>query len=812
MIRKQTSRRGGRSMVATAGLLLLGSLALSPAGAPTASAQTAGQGQGQGQAQCARVRVHPGRGVPSWLERCGRVAPAGNPEENAREVLRPLAPAFGLRPDGGDLVFAGVKQVPAATNVRFEQVHKGVQVYLGAVQVKYDQAGTVQLVNNHAVPDLNVDVRPGITAEQATRAALNAVGGSSQLRAPTTTTLVIYAEGTSPTLAWHVVVRTAAPAREWHVMVDATTGTGLASWDELRHVTGSGQVNHPNPVQATGNTTLTDNGDATSATLDAARTPLPLAHLDAGTTLKGTYVDVTSPAVTGCSLPYVPGTASEVTRVYDYNRSDDRFEEATTYAAIDGVQTWFQSLGVTNANNRSMPVDVHCIPEDQSFFGGDDQALHLGDGGVDDGEDADIIVHEYGHAVQHDQVPGFGPGSQTEQRAMGEGFGDFLAGLYYINAGDAAYLANHKYCIGEWDATSYRPVVAGEPACLRWINGRNEATGADIGTYGGTPVNEHDDGRFWSATLTCVYEGMGGNAAARDDVMKLVLAHHFDLLPDDTTAAFDKAVDALLLEDRLLFGGTHQVLIASCAKNRLGIAYSIRPPSLPAVVRTSTNWLLRTSLTSGDLAPFTYGARPLVPLMGDWNGDGTKTPGTFEAGTFKLRNSNSTGAIDSSFTFGDPRGFPVAGDFNGGGRDDVAVFRNGLWQVRYTESAVEASFSWGFAGTWPAVVPVAGDWDGNGTDGIGLFALDTPLATAGTWILRHTAAAGPTDIGPFTFTAGAGSYPVAGDWDADGVDTVGVKLGTQWSLRNTNNAGVANITFSYGLANDLPLIWQRPLP
>jgi hypothetical protein len=815
--------RGGRRLsacrsrvrvAASASLLFVGGLTLSAVQGPAALAQAGGQGQGQARGQCARVKDHPQRGVPYWLERCGQVPPAGNPEANGRGVLGVLAPVFGLRADGRDLRLAEVKQGAAATHVRFQQLHDEVPVYLGSVLVKYDQAGTVQLVNNHTLPRLNVDVRPEITADQAIGLALATVAGSERLRAPTTTALVIYGEGISPTLAWHVIVNTAEPAGEWHVMVDADAGTVLAVWDELRHDTGSGRFYHPNAVQQTGNTGLRDNGDVTNATLDSARTELPLAHLDTGTKLKGAYVDVTSAAVAGCSLPYVPGTASEATRVYNYTRNDDRFEEATAYAAIDGTQSWFQALGVTNANNRPIPVDVHCIPDDNSFYSSGDGALHFGDGGVDDAEDADVIVHEYGHAVQDNQVPGWGPGNTTEQRAMGEGFADFLAGMYYLNTGDSGFLATYKYCIAEWDAVSYNPVVPGNAGsgCLRWINGRNESNGADIGTYGGVPVHVHDDGRFWSAALTCIYEGMGGNSTARDDVMKLVLAHHFDLVPDSSTTAFEDAVDALLLEDQGLFGGANQVVIASCAKQRLDIVTPIRPPSLPALVRGSTTWLMRTSLKSGDLPAFTYGTTPLVPIFGDWDGDGTKTVGTYEAGTFRLRNTNSAGLPEVTFNFGsDPRGFPVAGDFNGLGRDDVAVFRNGTWQIRYTETATTASFNWGAPGVWPSIVPVAGDWNGDGQDGIGLFAYNTPLAPAGTWTLRQTAGPGGTDIGPFTYTAGAGSYPVVGDWNADGIETVGVKLGTQWSLRNTNTAGAANITFSYGLGNDLPAVWQRPL-
>jgi hypothetical protein len=49
---------------------------------------------------------------------------------------------------------------------------------------------------------------------------------------------------------------------------------------------------------------------------------------------------------------------------------------------------------------------------------------------------------------------------------------------------------------------------------------------------------------------------------------------------------------------------------------------------------------------------------------------------------------------------------------------------------------------------------------------------------------------------------------VVGDWNGDGIDTVGVKLGSAWSLNNANDASAADLSFSYGLANDLPLTWR----
>jgi len=228
------------------------------------------------------------------------------------------------------------------------------------------------------------------------------------------------------------------------------------------------------------------------------------------------------------------------------------------------------------------------------------------------------------------------------------------------------------------------------------------------------------------------------------------------------------------------------------------------PKSLPAVVRTSTTWLLRDSATTGPpTTSFTYGTPPLAPLMGDWDGNGSRTAGTYSAGTFKLRNANAAGPANITFTFGDRRGYPVAGDFNGDGTDDVAVFREGLWQVRLSTGAT-SSFTYG-SGLWPATVPVTGDWNDDGIDGVGIYTYGSA-----TWELRNSASAGPADAGSFVFGTAASSYPVPADFDGDGLDSVAVKTGITWAARSTNTAGPAELTFDYGLADDLPLTWRMP--
>jgi hypothetical protein len=236
--------------------------------------------------------------------------------------------------------------------------------------------------------------------------------------------------------------------------------------------------------------------------------------------------------------------------------------------------------------------------------------------------------------------------------------------------------------------------------------------------------------------------------------------------------------------------------------------YRLSNPGRPGVVNSSTTWKIRFTLDTGPpRLEVTYGTKPLVPVAGDWDGDGARTPGTFERGVFQLRNTFTSGGPDVTFTFGDPRGFPVAADFDGNGIEDVAVVRNGTWQVRYlgNNAPADATFSFGPALSWPTVVPVAGDWDGDTIAGIGYMDRST-----GMWYLRNSVSAGPPDITPFEYQPLPASYPIVGDWDGDYVETIGVKsaTGTGWALSNTNTSAAPTINLDFGTgSSDLPFTW-----
>ena len=554
----------------TVSIVILSALALLAPAAQAAAPKTV--------ASCQAARVDKAAAVARTLSDCGKVDLGRGAEGAARQAVGRLSGALGVRRDTSDLGLMRADKTAAGPRLRFQQFVKGVPVHNGQVAVALDTDGSVIQVGNSASTDRTLDTTARVSRAQALLTASRRVPSGDDTVAAPKTSLVAEPTAHRLELAWLVLLPVRAPRGDWNVVVSARTGEVLQAYDSLTRINGSAVTYSPNPVQQTGNTALTDGADADSAALTSARVSLGLTDLDAGTNLlRGTYVDA-APAsgVTGCTLPYVPGQASSASRAYNFTRSEDAFEETVAYAAITRVQRDYVAFGFPGIFAAPMKIDNHCITADNSFYSTTDNALHMGDGGVDDAEDADVTIHEFGHATQHNQLPGFGPGGpNTEQRAMGEGFGDFLAAFTYLQDGNANYQATRRFCVAEWDAVSYNPVTSGNPGggCLRWVDGTDEDDGSDIGTYPGTPVEEHNDGRFWSATLTCVFNGLEpqiGTAQARDDMLTLVLAHHFDLTPTPANTAFADALAALRAEDDAIFDGEDIALINDCGEQRLG--------------------------------------------------------------------------------------------------------------------------------------------------------------------------------------------------------------------------------------------------
>jgi hypothetical protein len=199
---------------------------------------------------------------------------------------------------------------------------------------------------------------------------------------------------------------------------------------------------------------------------------------------------------------------------------------------------------------------------------------------------------------------------------------------------------------------------------------------------------------------------------------------------------------------------------------------------------------------------FAYGAADDIPLMGDWNGDGIKTPGVYRPSTrkFYLRNSNTPGYADVALIYGIDGDLPIAGDWTGKGYDSIGVYRpsNSTFYLRNSNTTGVADIvsHYGIDGD----LPIAGDWTGKGYDSIGVYR-----PSNSTFYLRNSNTTGPGNI---AIRYGIpGDLPIAGDWDGDGVDTIGVYRPStgEFYLRNSNTTGVPDVIENLGMINGDPI-------
>jgi zinc metalloprotease ZmpB len=258
--------------------------------------------------------------------------------------------------------------------------------------------------------------------------------------------------------------------------------------------TGIGSVFVPNPVQSLGDESLTDQKDADAAVPAAAYHDVTLTNLDGSGTLSGDYATVVSETGKPARSP---------TNTFRYTRHQDQFEQVMAYYWVTEAQKYIHSLGFGETrrpiDNRPQALRINQFGQDNSFATDHPKnELRFGKGGVDDAEDAEVILHEYGHAIHFAQNFSF---ASEQAGAISEGFGDYWAVTVADVVSRALGVPEREPlpCVADWDSTSYTSTV---PHCLRRVD-TNLHFPADLNG------EVHHDGQIWSRALWDIRQALG---------------------------------------------------------------------------------------------------------------------------------------------------------------------------------------------------------------------------------------------------------------------------------------------------------------
>lgn len=399
----------------------------------------------------------------------------------ARMFLAQNIKPYGLESNFNDLRFTKVQPSLLAKHYYFQQYIGDIPVDKAEIIVSVSKQNKIAKVFNNTfaivktVPAPNKKLLSRLQAETMVWDFLQVAG---KLQAVPKSKLTYLNIGANFALTYKVSMTVTKPFGDWEFYLDATTGKvikakrvdlptfknandgrHLGKWKPFKKnlnqkpyaktlseiiaaentaktkksknkaankADATGLVFDPDPVTTLSNDTLEDTSPA--SIFDAAYATVTLKDL---TLNNGTFSFV-GPWVTIADFedPITPpSTRSD--GVWDAKRGDNSFNDAMTYYHLDKNQRYIQSLGFTGATGiqfLSINVDTDGVDgSDNSHFIPGTNQMAFGHGCVDDNEDADVILHEYGHAINFSINPSF-DGGDTD--AIGEGFGDYWAASY----------------------------------------------------------------------------------------------------------------------------------------------------------------------------------------------------------------------------------------------------------------------------------------------------------------------------------------------------------------------------------------------
>lgn len=359
-----------------------------------------------------------------------------------------------------------------------------------------------------------------------------------EVTATTAANVVWLPDGDDLRLGWSVTMATAGSA--YTVWVDAVTGEVADARETAMDTRHARHARHARAAQAGGGCDPGDvdgvaaclflpdpvatAGDAVAPDeADDLRVPVELRGLDdpESGALVGEFVDLESPHDSNPPVREPDG-------VWDQGRDEAGFEAAMAYFWIDLAQRRIQDLGFDDVRNESFPVvAVEASEVDNAFYTNalDTVFLGVGSSGIDAGEDAQVILHEYGHAVLHQQVPNLL--FNDAGGAYHEGFGDVLAGLLTLERN------RDPGCLFAWFLGAFGP-----DGCGRRLD-TDKVFPDDLENA------VHADGQIWSGAVFDILEGL----LAQEDLDPEDCSQG-----EDCSAAVDRVLTTVIAANEFLTG------------------------------------------------------------------------------------------------------------------------------------------------------------------------------------------------------------------------------------------------------------------
>lgn len=429
---------------------------------------------------------------------------------------------------------------PAAWHYTFKQTYSGVEIYNALVKINLDKKGRVLSVfdNSYAIPPAVSGIFPAVEkAEQYTNTRKITEYEIDSIYFPDQNSFIA---------ALRIQYADEDGNASENIMDEK--GSIIHSRDLSMYYHSSNQdstvtagIFLPNPLISAGVTygpPYIDGDDQDIPELIAEIIQFPLqTKFDNGIfTLESPWAKITehSPPATTPATSTIPE--------FIYTRSQPEFEDINAFYHVNAYQLYLRSLGFTNLADYQIHIDTHALNgADQSSFNPHftPHRLNFGTGGVDDAEDAHVIIHEYGHAIMHSAAPGTNTGS--ERMALDEANADYFAVSY---SRSISLFDWHK--VFAWDG--HNPFWSGRNAAS------NKKYPGDLGN------SIYLNGEIWSSTLMQI-----NNVIGRELTDRILLQSAYSYAPNMTMV---DAAKLFMQADMLLTEGKNKSDICYFFKQR----------------------------------------------------------------------------------------------------------------------------------------------------------------------------------------------------------------------------------------------------